>query len=151
MRLHFPMPKIRTIAVSSHFPLPKIALFVSPFTLPVSPLWRWNSQFTLYVAKKFAPLCSDSLSLSWMARAARRVIENPRQMIKFCPVLLFFPSKKWIKLIPKTIGNRKRDCAWGGSIGVINLTWENLPIAKHKSGRRSFMISSADWFVLCDL
>ena len=59
---------------------------------------------------KIRPLCSD-----WMARAARRVIENPRQTIKFCPVLLFFPSKKWIKLIPKTIGNRKRDCAWGGS------------------------------------
>ena len=28
---------------------------------------------------------------------------------------LFFPSKKWIKIIPKTIGNRERDCAWGGS------------------------------------
>ena len=25
------------------------------------------------------------------------------------------PIEKWIKLIPKTIGNRKRDCAWGGS------------------------------------
>ena len=91
MSLHFPMPKIRTIAVSSHFPLPKIALFVSPFTLPVSPLWRWNSRFTLSVAKKFALFVP---TLSWMARAARRVIENPRQMIKFCPVLLFFPIEK---------------------------------------------------------
>ena len=34
-------------------------------------------------------------------------------------------------------------------LGLINLTGENLQIAKHKSGRRSF--SSADWFVLCDL
>ena len=34
-------------------------------------------------------------------------------------------------------------------LGVINLTWENLQIAKHKSGIRSF--SSADWSVLCDL
>ena len=30
-------------------------------------------------------------------------------------------------------------------LGAINFTWENLQIAKHKSGRRSF--SSADWFV----
>ena len=37
-------------------------------------------------------------------------------------------------LIPKTIGNRKkRLCVrW---LGVINLTWENLQIAKHKSVR----------------
>ena len=61
---------------------------------------------------------------------------------------LFFPSKKWIKLIPKTIGNRKRDSAWGCARG-INTTRENLQIAKHKSGRRSFR--APDWFVLCDL
>ena len=52
------------------------------------------------------------------------------------------------KLIPKTIGNRKRDCAWGCARG-INTTWENLQIAKHKSGRRSFR--SPDWLVLFDL
>ena len=51
-------------------------------------------------------------------------------------------------LIPKTIGNRKRDCAWGWARG-INTTWENLQIEKHKSGRRSFR--SLDWFVLFDL
>ena len=53
-----------------------------------------------------------------------------------------------ILLIPKTIGNRKRDGAWGCARG-INTTRENLQIAKHKSGRRSFR--SPDWFVLCDL
>ena len=57
-------------------------------------------------------------------------------------------SKKWIKLTPKTIGNRKRDCAWGCDWG-INTTWENLQIEKHKSGRRSFR--SPNWFVLFDL
>ena len=57
-------------------------------------------------------------------------------------------SKKWIKLIPKTIGNRKRDCAWGCAWG-INTTWENLQIEKHKSGRRTFR--SPNWFVLFDL
>ena len=53
--------------------------------------------------------------------------------------------KKWIKLIPKTNGNRKRDCVWGCARG-INTTWENLQFVKHKSGRRSFR--SPNWFVL---
>ena len=103
------------------FPCQKFALFVSPFTLPVStfaersPWWRWNSQWvrTFHCQTFFRP--QALFPLFQMARAARRVIENPRQMIKSCPVLFFFPSKNWIKLIPKTIGNRKRDCAWGGS------------------------------------
>ena len=102
------------------FPCQKFALFVSPFTLPVSPFaerspwWRWNSQWvhTFHCQKFFRPRAL--FPLFQMARAARR-IENPRQMIKSCPVLFFFPLKKGIKLIPKTIGNRKRDCAWGGS------------------------------------
>ena len=50
--------------------------------------------------------------------------------------------------MPKTIGNRKRDCAWGCARG-INTTWENLQIEKHKSGRRSFR--SPNWFVRFDL
>ena len=110
MSLHFSMPKIRRIAVTSHFPLTKNCTF--RFSLHTSCLTIVALKFTLSVAKKFALFVP---TLSWMALAARRVIENPRQMIKFCPVLLFLPSKKWIKLIPKTIGNRKRDCAWGGS------------------------------------
>ena len=57
-------------------------------------------------------------------------------------------SKIWIKLLPKTIGNRKRDCAWGCA-WEISTTWENLQIEKHKSGRRSFR--SPNWFVLFDL
>ena len=110
MRLHFPMPKIRTIAVSSHFPLPKNRTF--RFSLHISCLTIVTLEFTLSVVKKIALVVP---TLSSMAQGARRVIENPRPMIKFCPVLLFFPSKNWINLIPKTIGNRKRDCAWGGS------------------------------------
>ena len=39
-------------------------------------------------------------------------------------------------LIPKTIGNRKRDRAWGCARG-INTTWENLQIEKHRSGRHA--------------
>ena len=52
------------------------------------------------------------------------------------------------KLIPKTNGNRKRDCAWGCSRG-INTTWENLQIEKHKSVRWAERTPS--WFVLFDL
>ena len=107
--------------MSLHFPLPKFALFVSPFTLPVSPFaerspwWRWNWQWvdTFHCQNFFRP--QALFPVFQMARGARRVIENPRQMIKSCPVLFSSHRKKWIKLIPKTIGNRKRDCAWGGS------------------------------------
>ena len=53
-----------------------------------------------------------------------------------------------IILIPKTIGNRKRDCAWGCAWG-INTTWENLQIEKHKSVRWAERTPS--WFVLFDL
>ena len=61
-------------------------------------------------------------------------IEAPKQTIEFPAAPSFFSSKKWIKLIPKTIGNRKRDCAWGWA-REINTTWENLQIEKHKSVR----------------
>ena len=58
------------------------------------------------------------------------------------------------RLIPKTIGNRKRDCAWGCTRG-INTTWEHLQIEKHKSVRwaeRTFLIcafQSADFLRWC--
>ena len=56
--------------------------------------------------------------------------------------------EKMNQINTKTIGNRKRDCAWGCTRG-IDTTWENLQIEKHKSGRRS--LRSPDWFVLFDL
>ena len=75
------------------FPCQNFALFVSPFTLPVSPFterspwWRWNSQWvhTSHCQNFFRP--QALFPLFQMARAARGVIENPRQMIKSCPVL----------------------------------------------------------------
>ena len=51
-------------------------------------------------------------------------------------------------LIPKTIGNRKRDCAWGCARGK-STTWENLQIEKHKSVQWAEWTPS--WFVLSDL
>ena len=61
---------------------------------------------------------------------------------------IFPRAFKQKKLIPKTIGNRKRDCAWGFARG-INTTWENLQIEKHKSVRWAERTPS--WFVLFDL
>ena len=102
------------------FPCQNFALFVSNFTLPVSPfterspLWRWNSQrgHTFHCQKIFAlfvPPLSNGTSRATSDRKPKKndqILPSP---------ILFFPSKNWIKLIPKTIGNRKRDCAWGGS------------------------------------
>ena len=92
MNLHFPLPKIRTIGDELTLTLAKIfALFVSPFTLPVSPFterspwWRWKWVHTFHCQKFFRP--QALFPLFQMARAARRVIENPREMIKSCPVL----------------------------------------------------------------
>ena len=147
MRLHFPLPKIRTFRFSLHTSYLTLPILragcvwwererererekyrervLVPFPLSRPLLWRWNSQWVLtFHCQKISP------SLSRLSQVTR----------------LFFPSKRWIKLIPKTIGNRKRDFAWGCARG-INTTRENLQIAKHKSGRRWFR--SPDWFVLC--
>ena len=118
-------------------------LSFSPFEM------RWVT-FTLSIA--------ENVALFETVRILRTVkwrdwqgIEAAKHTIEFPAAPFFFlveKSKKWIKLIPKTIGNRKRDCAWGCAWG-INTTWENLQIEKHKSGRRSFR--SPNWFVLFDL
>ena len=108
------------MAVSSHFPLPK----------------------TLHSSKQLAFFVKFAL-LSNGLRGDRSSKTNDR--ISGCTVLLFI--EKWIKLIPKTIGNR-RDCAWGCARG-INTIWKNLRIEKHKSGGRSFR--SPNWLVLFDL
>ena len=76
-------------------------------------------------------------------------IEAAKQTIEFPAAPSFSLKKKWIKLIPKTIGNRKRVCVRLTLRSGINTTWENLQIEKHKSGRRSFR--SPNWFVLFDL
>ena len=104
MILHFPLPKIRTFRFSLHTSRLSLHGEVTIVTLK----FAMSSHFPL--PKKFSP---SLFPLFQMARATRRVIKNPRQMTKswYCSS----QRKKWIKLIPKTIGNRKRDCAWGGS------------------------------------
>ena len=100
------------------FPCQKFALFVSPFTLPVSPFTERSrgaeirNEFTLSIAKNCFALFVPPLS-NGTSRATSDRKPKTNDQILASPIL-FFPSKNWIKLIPKTIGNRKRDCAWGG-------------------------------------
>ena len=99
MNLHFPLPKIRTIgneltlshAKKSHFSfLPSHFPFLPSLRGHVALKFAMSSHFPL--PKFFSP---SLFPLIQMARAARRVIENPRQMIKSWPVpISFFPSKK---------------------------------------------------------
>ena len=124
------------------FPCEKICTSVSPFLN--------GAEFTLSVAKNVA-LFETVRILRTVKWRDWQGIEAAKQTIEFRLHRCSFSSKKskkWIKLIPKTIGNRKRDCAWGCAWG-INTTWGNLQIEKHKSGRRSFR--SPNWFVLFDL
>ena len=99
------------------FPCQKFALFVSPFTLPVSPFTERSrgaeirNEFTLSIAKNCFALFVPPLS-NGTSRATSDRKPKTNDQILASPIL-FFPSKNWIKLIPKTIGNRKRDCAWG--------------------------------------
>ena len=87
----FTCQKFAQLAMSLHFPLPKIRTF--RFSLHTSRL-SLHGEVTI-VALNFAmsshfpsPNISSSalFPLFQMARAARRVIENPRQMIQSCPV-----------------------------------------------------------------
>ena len=139
---HLSLPKICTLVLAKSF-----ALFLAKnLHLSFSPLeGRWDHTFR---CQKRCALRNSSRSSFCFCQMAWQGIEAPKQTIEFLAAPSFFSSKKWIKLIPKTIGNRKRDCAWGCA-WRINTTWENLQIEKHKSGGRSFR--SLDWFVLFDL
>ena len=126
------------------FPCQKICTSVFPLLI--------GAEFTLSVAKNVALFETVRIlrTVSWRdwqaIEAAKQTIEFPAA--RYRSSLSSKKSKKWIKLIPKTIGNRNRDCAWGCAWG-INTTWENLQIEKHKSGRHTFR--SPNWFVLFNL
>ena len=89
----------------------------------------------LKLAKKFALFLAKTLKLAIQA-------------IEFSAEPSFFSSKKWIKLIPKTIGNRKkRLCVRLRSGDKQHL--KKSSDRKAQIRRRSFR--SPDWFVLFDL
>ena len=114
--------------------------------LRFSPLeWRWAHTFR----------CTLPGTLCGLRLASGVTGDRSKQTIEYPAALSFFSSKKWIKLIPKTIGNRKRDCAWGCARG-INTTWENLQIKKPQIRKAFFPLTglicafrSADFLRWC--
>ena len=107
---------------SSNFPLPRIC-FLRSTSLNMSP-WNWHGKFTLSVAKNIRALCSESLSRDEWSNNRRKLIEC---ICMAAPS--FFLSQKGIKITPKAIGNRKRDCGWGSSTVAQSLTCILFPIA----------------------
>ena len=110
MSLHFPLPKIRTSRFSLH--TSRLSLHGEVYHCGAEN----RNEFTLSIAKIFFALFVPPLSNGTSRATSDRKPKTNDQILP-SPILtfLFFPLKKWIKLIPKTIGNRKRDCAWGGS------------------------------------
>ena len=147
MNLHFPLPKIRIIGDELTLSLAKISHFSF---LPSRGSHHCGAEirneFTLSIAKNFFALFVPPLSNGTSRATSDRKPKTNDQILPSS--VLFFSSKKMNQINTKNYWKKKkRLCVrW---LGVINLTWENLQIAKHKSGRRSF--SLADWFVLCDL
>ena len=102
------------------FPCQKFALSFLPSHFPSLPSRRGHhcgaeirNEFTLSIAKNCFALFVPPLSNGTSRTTSDR---KPKAIDQILPSpILFFPLKNWIKLIPKTIGNRKRDCAWGGS------------------------------------
>ena len=136
--MHFSLPKMCTLVLATSF-----ALFLAK-TFPPQFLPPWmalSSHFplpkTLHFSKRFAFF---ALSNGVIDRGSKQQSKRSNFRLHRSS---FSPKKS-----KKSIGNRKRDCAWGCAWG-INTTWENLQIEKHKSGRRSFR--SPNWFVLFDL
>ena len=85
MSLLLPLPKIRTFRFSLH----TSRLSLHGEVTIVALKFAMSSHFPS--PKNFSP---SLFPLFQMARAARRVIENPRQMIKFCPVLFCSSHEK---------------------------------------------------------
>ena len=112
--MHFSLPKMYTLVLATSF-----ALFLAKkFAPQFLPSWlALNSHFplpkTLHFSKRFAFF---ALSNGVIDRGSKQQSKRSNFRLhrsSFSPK----KSKKWIKLIPKTIGNRKRDCAWGCARG----------------------------------
>ena len=78
MSFHFPLQKIRTWVWVYTFPCQKFALFFLPSHFPCNPSYivalKFRNEFSLFVAKKFRPLCSDSLK--WRDCSSHRKNES---------------------------------------------------------------------------
>ena len=108
--LHFSLPKRWNWRRVLHFSLPKICNLVSPVLFFLN-----GAEFTLSVAKnvelfetvrilrKIRTLRDRFTSVKWRNKGSKH--RNKRSNFGWTVLLLI---EKWIKLIPKTIGNRKK-------------------------------------------
>ena len=150
MNLHFPLPKIRT-ALSLHFPLPKIRTF--RFSLHTSRLslrrevtmvalkFTMSSHFPMpiFPPSAFVPPLSNGTSRATSDRKPKtndQILPSPiigsAEALPILCVRYFRWERQREKLIPKTIGNRKRDCAWGCA-GVKKLKKNQLLSTNHQN------------------
>ena len=115
--MHFSLPKMCTLVLATSFALFLAKTFAPQFL----PSWMaLSSHFplpkTLHFSERFAFF---ALSNGVIDRGSKQQSKRSNFRLhrsSFSPK----KSKKWIKLIPKTIGNRKRDCAWGCASRVGN-------------------------------
>ena len=92
-----------------------------------------RNEFTLSIAKNFSP----SGFVPPLSNGTSRTTSDrkPKTKDQILPSPIFLPIEKMNQINTKNYWKqKKRLCVrW---LGVINLTWENLQIAKHKSGRQ---------------
>ena len=110
LAIHLSLPKICTSVLAKSF-----ALFLSKkLHLSLSPLeGRWVHTFR---CQKRCTL-PEHFAVFVLLLSNGVTGDRSKQTIEFPAALSFFSLKKWIKLIPKTIGNRKeivREVALGG-------------------------------------
>ena len=109
MNLHFPLPKIRTIGDELTLSLAKTSHFsFLPSRFPSLPSRRGHhcgaeirNEFTLSIAKHFFAHFVPPLSNGTSRATSDRKPKTNDQILP--SPILFFPSKKWIKLIPKLL------------------------------------------------
>ena len=87
MSLHFPLPKIRTIAVSSHFPLPKNRTFRFSLHTSCLTIVALKVAVRTFRCQKIRPVCSDSL-LNGASRATSDRKPKTNDQILPCPIVL---------------------------------------------------------------
>ena len=107
MNLHFPLPKIHTIgdeftlslAKNSHFSFLPSHFLSLPSRRGHHCGAEIRNEFTLSIAKHFVALFVPPLSNGTSRATSDRKPKTNDQILP--SPILFFPSKKWIKLIPK--------------------------------------------------
>ena len=111
--------------------------------------WGKRGDLTLHPAVKHQRPAAKTTNSNYCDRAAAQVKQHiPEQPgWKTASRSAEQISKKGIKIILKTIGNRKGDCAWSC------LRWQTQPekICKLQSTNQYNVQSEWHWFVRCDL